>query len=87
MISLDPNDLKIIESELNAYKDLSKVEIFNTFINKRLAATLIKYNEQIDATSEYLLRQSSVRVLKALTKIKKVDDKDIIQQYRESEND
>lgn len=83
MISLDHNTLKTIEVELNTYKDLSKVEIFNTYINNRLAATLLKYNEQIDSTSEYLLRQSSVRVLKALTKIKKVDDKDIINQYME----
>lgn len=83
MISLDLNTLRTIEVELSTYKDLSKVEIFNTCINNRLAATLLKYNEQIDSTSEYLLRQSSVRVLKALTKIKKVDDKDIINQYME----
>lgn len=87
MISLDLNILKDIEVELSTYKDLSKVEIFNVCINKRLADTLAKYNEQIDFTSEYLLRQSSVRVLKALTKIKKVDDKDIINQYMEDSYD
>lgn len=83
MISLDRKLLSNIEDELSQYKDLTKVEIFNVCINNRLAATLVKYNEQIDSSSEYLLRQSSVRVLKALTKIKKNDDKDIINQYME----
>lgn len=83
MISLDRKLLSNIEGELSQYKDLTKVEIFNICINNRLAATLVKYNEQIDSSSDYLLRQSSVRVLKALTKIKKNDDKDIINQYME----
>lgn len=81
MISLDLNTLQLIEKELNTYRDLTKVEIFNVCINNRLVSTLRKYNEEIDTTSEYLLRQSSVRVLKALTKIKKVNDKDIISEY------
>lgn len=83
MIFLDLNILKQIEVELSTYKDLTKFEIFNACINKRLADALVNYNEQIDYTSEYLLRQSSVRVLKALTKMKKVDDKDIINSYME----
>lgn len=85
MNSLDLNILKIIESELNKYNYLTRVELFNLCINNRLAATLKKYNQDIDTTSEYLLRQSSVRVLKALTKIKKVDDKDVINQYMEDD--
>lgn len=87
MIFLDLDIIDEIEVELSRYKDLSKVEIFNECINNRLAATLVKYNEKIDSTSEYLLRQSSVRVLKALTKIKKVNDKDIINSYMEDSND
>lgn len=83
MISLDHNILQTIETELCKYKDLSRVEVFNMCINNRLADTLVKYNEHIDSNSEYLLRQSSVRVLKALTKLKKVDDKEIINQYME----
>lgn len=83
MISLDRNILSSIEKDLHAYDNLSKVEIFNVCINNRLASTLRKYNEDIDSTSEYLLKQSSIRVLKALTKIKKVSDKDIINDYME----
>lgn len=83
MILLDRNILNSIEKDLHTYDSLSKVEIFNVCINNRLASTLRKYNEDIDSTSEYLLKQSSVRVLKALTKIKKVSDKDIINDYME----
>lgn len=83
MISLDRNTLSSIEEDLHTYENLTKVEIFNVCINNRLASTLRKYHEDIDSTSEYLLKQSSVRVLKALTKIKKVSDKDIINDYME----
>ena len=74
-----------IESELNQYYKIPRVEIFNICINKRLAATLRKYNAEIDATSEFLIKQESVRVLKALTKIKKNEDREVIKQNMEEE--
>ena len=72
-----------IDSELNQYYNMSRTDVFNMCINNKLAATLRRYNAEIDFNSEYLVRQESVRVLKALTKIHKSEDKEIIKQNME----
>lgn len=76
-----------IESELNRYYKIPRVEVFNICINNRLASTLRRYNAEIDATSDFLIKQESVRVLKALTKIKKNEDREIIKQNMDMEDE
>lgn len=83
MNSIETDLLYEIDAELTQFIDISHDEMLTFCINQHLASTLKRYNEEVDATSEYLLQKSSVRVLKAITKIKKFTDKDIINQYME----
>ena len=46
---------------------------------ERLEATLEKYNREIELNSDYLLTRSSFKVLKALTKLQKRADKNVLE--------
>lgn len=70
--------LKKIAEEMNKYSKMTQVELFNQSINKLLTQTLKKYNNNIDLLSEYILNKEGMRVLKAITKIQKNNDKKII---------
>lgn len=70
--------LKKIAEEMNKYSKMTQVELFNQSINKLLTQTLKKYNNNIDLLSEYVLNKEGMRVLKAITKIQKNNDKKII---------
>lgn len=69
-------NLKRISEELSKYANLDHVELFHKCITYKLAVTLQNYNEEIDLNSDYLLRRSTARVLKALTTIQKRNDMD-----------
>ena len=69
-----------INTNLNKYADYRRPELFKQFIHERLTDTLKMYNHQLDVTSDFLLHQEGDRVLKALTKMKKQEDKDVIAQ-------
>lgn len=73
-----PATLKKITEEMNKYSKMTQVELFNQSINKLLTQTLKKYNNNIDLLSEYILNKEGMRVLKAITKIQKNNDKKII---------
>lgn len=66
--------LKMINTELHKYDECDRQALLKTCINNKLAYTLKRYNEDIDANSEYLLTRSSFKVLKALTKLQKKED-------------
>lgn len=77
--------LKWINKDFNTYKDLSRQDLLKECINKKLAFTLKKYNEEIDWHSDYLISRSSVKVLKALTKIQKKNDVNVLKENMKEE--
>lgn len=72
------DNLSLIKDELSKYDGLTRVELFNECINNKLKNTLYKYNVETEHMSDFLLQQEGIRVLKAITKIQKFDDKEII---------
>jgi len=81
-------NLKTVEEEINKYSELTQTEIFNQSINRLLKRTLHKYNNNIDQLSGYLLNQEGIRILKAITKIQKFDNKKVIKEnMRRDAND
>lgn len=79
--------LNSIELELNKYKDMDRNTLFNYCIDRRLQATLLNYNEELEDTTGFLLRKAGWRVLKALTRIQKNDDKDEIKKHLKKEKE
>lgn len=77
-LNMIKENLDELRNEMDKWLAYSRIEAYNVCINKRLAATLKNYSAKIDEASEYLLRQESFRVLKALTKIQKNKDKEVI---------
>ena len=71
--------IKSIKKELNKYSDKTKDELLSLCIDNKLQAALEKYNKEIELNSDYLLTRSSVRVLKALTKLQKRADKEVLE--------
>lgn len=78
-------NIKKIEEELNKYKNIQREDLLKSCITNKLAGTLERYNEEIDLNSDYLLTRSSTKVLKALTKLQKKQDKEILEE-NESED-
>ena len=72
------NNLSIIRAELSKYDKMTRKEFFNQAINNRLKNTLYIYNIETDKLSDFLIQQQGMRVLKAITKIQKADDKKVI---------
>ena len=72
------NNLSIIRAELSKYDEMTRKEFFNEAINNRLKNTLYIYNIETDKLSDFLIQQHGMRVLKAITKIQKADDKKVI---------
>lgn len=81
------NILDVISQELDRYKDISRVELFNQCIDSRLKAVLLRYNEATEATSNYLIRRGSARVLKTLTRMQKQEDKDVLEAQKKKKNE
>ena len=73
------NHIKNIKKELSKYQDKSQEELLSMCIDNKLEATLEKYNREIELNSDYLLTRSSFRVLKALTKLQKRADKNVLE--------
>jgi DNA integrity scanning protein DisA with diadenylate cyclase activity len=78
-------NIEKIKNEMNKYSGLTRTEIFDHSINRLLKYTLKKYNNNIENLSEYLLNQEGMRVLKAITKIQKSNDKKVIQENMKGE--
>lgn len=71
--------IKQIKRDLSKYQDKSREELLSMCIDNKLEATLEKYNKEIELNSDYLLTRSSFRVLKALTKLQKRADKNVLE--------
>lgn len=80
-------NIKKIEQDLLKYKDIQREELLKSCITNKLAGTLERYNEEIDLNSDYLLTRSSTRVLKALTKMQKKQDKQILEESEDLPSD
>lgn len=78
-------NLILIKDELDRYKNVSRNELFTKCIDEKLKGTLKKYNEETNLTSTYLIEQSSIRVMKTLTKIQKKNDIEVLEAYSKGE--
>lgn len=82
MILNENNQLKLniasIQQDLNKYKGYTKTRLFQECIHEKLKYTVQMYNEEIDLNTDFLLSKESARVLKAITKIQKADDKNLL---------
>jgi len=72
---------------MSRYKLVARVYFFNQCINEKLKNILYKYNIETDKLSDFLLRQSGTRVLKAIAKIKKFDDRKVIYENMKGDED
>ena len=77
--------LKHIKYDLNKYANMSQGDLLSYCINDKLQGTLKTYSEEIKLNSDYLLTRSSFRVLKALTKLQKKADKEVLQSLSDME--
>ena len=68
-----------IDAEITKYKNFSRVELFEYCIQELLKQKLKLYNDEIDNTVEFLENRGSTRIMKALTKIQKKEDKEVIE--------
>ena len=71
-------NIKKLIAEFDKY-EMNRNDLLKECIRGKLKNTLLKYNEEINFNSDFLLQQSSYRVLKALTKIQKKDDSEALQ--------
>lgn len=70
-----------IGEELSKYSRYSHEALLTKFINERLSQTLNQYNIELEKTTSFLSAQSGMRVLKAIAKKRKQQDKEIIETY------
>ena len=73
--------LGILQQELSNAEKINRDDILTEAINVRLHKLVLRYHEEVDMTSEYLLKKASAKVLKELTRINKLDDREVIEQY------
>lgn len=77
--------IKHIKYDLNKYANMSQAELLSYCINDKLQGTLKTYNDEIRMNSDYLLTRSSFRVLKALIKLQKKADKNVLESLADIE--
>ena len=75
------DNLKLIKEELTVNKGFSREEFFENCINTKLNNVVHCYNELIDDSSEFLLTRNLEQVLKEITKIQKVKDREVLKGY------
>lgn len=79
--------IKEIHEEVNLYADKTKAEMFTDFVNNMLQKTLCVYNVESSKITQFLAdRVWSGRVAKAVNKMKKAEDKEIIEQNLNKDN-
>ncbi len=67
-----------IQRELKKYENLTPSELLSFCIDSKLQATLKRYSDEVRWNTDYLLTRSSFKILKALTKIQKNADKEVL---------
>lgn len=75
---------KILE-ELNTFRRKSRAQILSNCVKEKLDLTVQKYNSKVSWNAEYLATRDSSKVLKALTKLQKKDDRDALDSMIEGE--
>lgn len=70
--------LQMVKDELNRYLTISRDDLFTQCINERLKATLLEYGEHVENDSNFLMKQSEIRVFKAITRMQREEDKETI---------
>ena len=68
-------NLESIEKDLLKYKEYNRESLLKLFIDEKLKWALKIYNAEVERNSNYLLSKNGIRVLKALTKLQKKQDK------------
>ena len=76
-----------IKSELKKYDDMTPSELLSYCIDDKLQTTLKRYSDEIRWNTDYLLTRSSFKILKALTKIQKNADKEVLKTLGLGEED
>ena len=70
--------IKHIKQDISKYENINRADLLTKCIDDKLRATLKKYNLDMELNSDYLLKREGTRVLKALTKLQKKDDKEAL---------
>ena len=77
------NSLNEIYKELSEYNKYSHDALLTKFINDRLSESLNQYNIELEKNITFLSNQAGMKVLKAISKKHKQEDKAIIETYFE----
>lgn len=83
MILIENNfkeNLDKIADDLTLYSNLSRVELFNQCLKEKLNNLLLDYNEELDKKISWLANIDPKRVIRAINKIDRKNDKEIIKE-------
>ena len=72
------NNVLLIIEDFKKYYRVSKDTIYTDCIEKKLNLTVSKYNNELALNSRYITGRSDKKVLKALTKLQKNQDREIL---------
>lgn len=64
-----------ISSDISKYADLSRDALFTDCVDRKLKATLARYIDIINLDEKELRTKSSIRVIKAVTRMQHEEDK------------
>ena len=67
-----------IQADIERYRGISRAELFTKCVNKKLADSLSNYMNVLEMDEKELRQKSSIRVLKAATKLQKQADKEAV---------
>ena len=74
-------NLKEIIQEIQVQKGFSRDKFFEGCINEKLKNIVARYNLDLDLGTNFLLTRSSESVIKAINKIQKVKDREVLRSY------
>lgn len=78
------NNLESIREELKVNRLFSRDDLFEECITKKLNDVVRRYNKELDEGSEYLLAKDPESVLKSITRMQKIKDREILSGYLNS---
>lgn len=73
-----------MRQELDECSSITPQELYENCINERLKQTILKYNDELDLDSRFLLQKAAVRVMKAITVMQKNNDVEILKANQET---
>lgn len=74
-------NLKEIIQEIQVQKGFSRDKFFEGCINEKLKNIVARYNLDLDLGTNFLLTRPSESVIKAINKIQKVKDREVLRSY------